>query len=421
MNQLFTKKTIAYLGGLLLLCQTPVVAQKNSPLQTGIWRATLGIYEGKQELPFNLEIQAGKNGSFQAALLNGKERLEIKDIKQKNDSLLIPMHIFDAAIVAKIQDGGKTLSGLYRKYDGKDPNYSLPFRANVAEKYRFKTQNAATANVAGRWDVMFRDDGGQDSTQAVGIFEQEPNGQVSGTFLTTTGDYRFLAGQMNGNLLQLSCFDGSHAFLFTAEVNGKELRNGNFWAGAKGHESWTAKFNPKAALPDAGQLTHLKAGYQRLDFSFPDLNQQKVSLSDKKFAGKVVIVQLLGSWCPNCMDETLFLSEWYKSQDRSKVAIIGLAFERKKEFEYAKGRLEILKKRFNINYDLLIAGIANKDSAAAALPALDHVLAFPTTLILDKKGTVRYIHTGFSGQGTGTEYEQFVADFRKKIAALEGE
>lgn len=386
-------------------------------IKNGIWRASIGVDKGQKELPFSLEVTANNKNQQLIYILNGKERLLLQDVKQKNDSIFIKMHIFDGEILAKI-DGNK-MHGIYRKYDAKDPQYFLPFQAEAGVNYRFKSldNNKPTTNISGRWAVTFRGDT-DDSTQSVGIFEQKPNGHLTGTFLTTTGDYRFLEGYVEDNTLKMSAFDGSHAFLFTANIAGNKIVNGHFWAGSTGHETWTATANPNAALPDAESLTFLKKGYERLAFSFPNLEGKKISLNDDNFKGKVVIIQMLGSWCPNCMDETAFLSDWYTKQDTNKVAIIGLGFERKKEFSYAKQRLEIMKKRFNIRYPLLVAGIANKDSAAAVLPALQQVLAFPTTIIIDKKGKVRYIHTGFSGQGTGAEYEKFVADFRKKITGL---
>lgn len=396
-------------------------ANAQSILKNGIWRATILVDNGQKELPFSLEISEKEKGKQSIYILNGKERLLLQDLKQKNDSIFVKMHIFDGAILAKIE--GNKMHGIYRKYDAKDPQYFLPFQAEAGVNYRFKplTNNKPTTNISGRWAVTFRGETADDTTQSVGIFEQKSDGHLTGTFLTTTGDYRFLEGYVENNTLKMSAFDGSHAFLFAADINGNKITNGHFWAGTTGHETWTATANPNAALPDAESLTFLKKGYERLDFSFPNLEGKKISLSDKQFKDKVVIVQMLGSWCPNCMDETAFLSDWYAKQDTNKVAIIGLGFERKKEFSYAKQRLEIMKKRFNIRYPLLVAGIANKDSAAAVLPALQQVLAFPTTIIIDKKGKVRYIHTGFSGQGTGQEYEKFVADFRKKIAALSNE
>ena len=57
-----------------------------------------------------------------------------------------------------------------------------------------------------------------------------PDGRVTGTFLTETGDYRYLEGVVDGDSLKLSCFDGSHAFLFHAALDQDSFR-GRFWSG----------------------------------------------------------------------------------------------------------------------------------------------------------------------------------------------
>lgn len=140
---------------------------------------------------------------------------------------------------------------------------------------------------------------------AVGIFEQDGD-KLSGTFLTPTGDYRYLDGHIDDNTLQLSAFDGEHAFfLFKAELTEKD-QQGIFRSGRSKSEKWTAQRDFTASLPDANSLTYLKEGYDRLEFNFPDPEGNTVSLSDPRYQAKVVIVHLFGSWCPNCMDETHF-------------------------------------------------------------------------------------------------------------------
>ena len=119
------------------------------------------------------------------------------------------------------------------------------------------------------------------------------------------------------------------------------------------------------------------------------------------------------------MDETAYLSKFYDRNKNKDVEILGLAFERTTDFEKSKKNIERLKNRFNVGYDLLITGFTNdKEDAAKALPMLNKVVAFPTMIIIDKKGEVRKIHTGFSGPGTGKHYIEFVNEFEKLISDL---
>ena len=173
-----------------------------------------------------------------------------------------------------------------------------------------------------------------------------------------------------------------------------------------------------AALADPYSFSKLKEGYSSIDFTFPNPDNVPVSLSDPKYKGKVVIVTILGSWCPNCLDEAAFLAPWYiRNKDRG-VEIIGLAFERKNDFEFAKRTLTRLKSRFDIRYELLFAGLAGTESASKALPALTGISAFPSSIFIDKKGNVRKVHSGFSGPATGKYYQEFQAEFNALVDEL---
>jgi thiol-disulfide isomerase/thioredoxin len=218
----------------------------------------------------------------------------------------------------------------------------------------------------------------------------------------------------------LSCFDGTHVYLFKAKFdNSGNTLTGGFWSGTDGYETWTANRDANASLPDANSLTYLKKGYDQLAFTFPNVeNGKPLSLSDDRYKGKVVVVQLMGSWCPNCMDETKFLAPWYQKNKNRGIEIIALAYERVPDFSVSAPKLQKMKTRFDIDYEVLLAGINDKEAAAQTLPMINKVLAFPSTIFIDKKGKVRRIHTGFSGPGTGKYYEEFVEEFNLFIDKL---
>ena len=377
-------------------------------IKEGTWRVALQT-QG-QEIPFILESE----GDQALYLVNGEERIKLDEIEQQGDSVRIGLHIFDADLIARV-DNGK-MKGRFIKNDTGAP-YSIPFTAVHGNQNRFKADPApASFNYDGKWEVVFTDKDGK-SYDAIGVFKQDGN-DLTGTFLTETGDYRYLEGQVDGDQLKLSTFDGNHAYLFTATPAAGEELKGEFFSGLTGYETWTAKRNEQAKLANADSLTFLKPGYEKLSFSFPNLDGKQVSLDDPKYKDKVVIVQLLGSWCPNCMDETAFLAPYYEQNKDRGLEIIGLGFERSPEFDQAAARLEKMKDRFDIKYDLLVAGTSDKEAAAKALPALNHIMSFPTTIFIDRDGKVRKIHTGFSGPGTGKYYEEFVTDFNKTVDEL---
>ncbi|HEY8999716.1 MAG TPA: TlpA disulfide reductase family protein [Mucilaginibacter sp.] len=398
-------KNLLFASLILLIVNTSFAQSK---LKTGIWRGVLSSPSGNN-LPFNFDV-TDVNGKQQIAIHNGAERFKVTDIGQKGDSVFIRMPLFNSEF--KLKYTGGSLNGKWIKHYG-DKDAAMDFTATAGQDFRFfKSSEKPAYNITGRWSAIFVSDGNKDTT--VGEFKQVGS-RVTGTFLTTTGDDRFLEGTLAGNKLYLSTFDGGHAFLFTADIkNGKNIVNGKYYAGYSSLDTWTAVKDANAKLPDAYSLTYLKPGYKKIDFTFPDLTGKKVSLDEPRFKGKVVIVQMLGSWCPNCMDETSYLVNYYKKYHPKGVEIIGLAYERTTDFKKSVPTLTQLKNRFNITYPLLITGYTpGKGDPQKSLPMLADYKGFPTTIIIDKKGDVRKIHTGFSGPGTGKYYEEFTKEFEK--------
>ena len=398
-------------------------AQSSDPatVQPGQYRATVQTPGG--ELPFGLDIQPDANtpGLYTAFAINGDERLPLDSARVTGDSLRISSGLFEFDLVAKID--GNTLRGQWRRHRTPDEVVTMPFVATSGYDYRFaKEDQSAGTDLTGTWAANFNDTTGRsDTVNAVGIFKQTGN-KITGTFLTPTGDYRYLAGNVVGDSLLLSCFDGSHVFLFKAKHDAKaNTLTGGFWAGASYYEPWSARLDPNAKLPDPGSLTYLKPGSKTLNITFPEPSGNVISLKDPRFAGKVTVVQILGTWCPNCMDETNFLSPWYKKNRNRGVEVLGLAFERSAEMAVSGPKIERMKQRFAIDYPVLLAGSSDKAEAGKALPDLNAVVAFPTTIVIDKKGQVRTIHTGFSGPGTGKFYDQYVSEFNRLIDKLVAE
>ena len=388
-----------------------ITASAQTKLQTGTWRGTLKTSSG-HELPFNFEVSdvAGKQ---QIAIINGSEHYKVPDVKTYGDSVFIKMPLFDSEFRLKLE--GENLTGNWIRHLG-DHDSALPFSAVPNISWRFlKNPEKPAYDITGRWAAIFGD-GTPGRDALVGEFKQDGN-KLTGTFLSTTGDYRFLEGTVSGDQLYLSCFDGCHAFLFTAKIdNGKIISNGEMYSGYSGFDKWNAVKDANAKLPDAYSLTVLKPGATKIAFTFPDINGHKVSLSDARFKNKVVIVQILGSWCPNCMDETNFIvnSGYYKKYHAKGVEVIGLAYERTTDFKKSQKTLAQLKDHFKIPYPLLITGFTpSKGDPQKSLPMLADFKGFPTTIIIDKKGNVRKIHTGFNGPGTGDHYTEFVVEFDK--------
>lgn len=387
-----------------LSCSTK---EKLNKLEIGSYKASLLIQDNK-EIPFTFDVLNDQKLN----IYNADEVISVYEISYENDSVNIQLPYFEGFIRAKINDN--EINGRFTK---PSLNRTVPFKA-IPNAPRFKNEGKANHNITGNWETVFSPDSEEDKYIAKGIFNQKDN-KVIGTFRTTTGDYRYLEGVINGDSLKLSTFDGAHAFLFTAKVS-DSLINGNFYSGNHWKEPFTAKLNKDYELPGAETLTQLKDGFDSIDFSFPDENGQNISLSDTRFKNKVTVVQIMGTWCPNCLDESKYYADYYNQNKSKDIEFVALAFEVAKTKEEGFKLIKRLKEQTGINYPVLLAqyGTSSKIDAQKKIPMLNHVLSYPTSIFIDKKGKVRKIHTGFNGPATGEKYLEFKKEFEAFVNTL---
>ncbi|MFI5152486.1 MAG: peroxiredoxin family protein [Chitinophagales bacterium] len=402
---------------LLLIClfQKEVFLQNNySGFKT--YRAAIQRNDGYQ-IPFIL-LSGKRKGKQVWVIKNGKEEIELKNLPSSTDSIIVEFPVFESQLhMGQIHEG--SYQGLWFK--GAPGGFNTQkISVYTSVRKRFSEQlNAPKYNVKGRWSVVFKRPDNS-ARPAVAEFNQDGN-YLTGSFLTPSGDYRYLEGIVSGDSLKLSTFDGSHAFYFQAKINGEdEITNGLYCSGTAHTETWTAKRNEHAVLPFQRSTDQFSEDERQLSFSFPDLDGQSVSLKDDRFKGKVVIIQLMGSWCSNCMDETAFLSDYYQKNRNKGIEMIGLAYEYSTDFERSKKSLSKFKQRFNIQYPLLITGASAGDSLRMekTLPRLSAFTAIPTTLFIAKDGTVKKIHAGFYGPGSGKDHEDEIREFDQTVRIL---
>lgn len=379
-------------------------------LEKGAYRVVLEIQDSK-ELPFIMNVTTKDS----LEIFNAEEVILVDEITYKNDSVYIQTPVFEGYIAAKI-----TKNGFEGNFIKESLDRVVPVKAEKNNAVRFAiNKNITPKNIEGVWETIFSQDSKEDSYIAKGIFKQ--NGQkLIGTFRTTTGDYRYLEGVVNGNTFQLSTFDGAHAFLFTGTITDNRM-DGFFYSGNHWKEPFTAIKNDSYELPDENKLTYIKEGYDGLEFSFPDKNGTLISLKDKRFQNKVVIVQIMGTWCPNCLDESKYYTQFYKENKDKDIEFVALAFEVAKTEEIAFKRINRLQERIGIEYPIVLAQygkLADKKLAQEKLPMLNHIISYPTSIFIDKKKNVRKIHTGFNGPAAGQKYLDFKKEFKDFVAKL---
>ncbi len=378
------------------------------------WRAELHREDG-QSIVFNFEW-ATENNKPVWYIRNASERMRVTDIQVKKDSLIIQMPLFESQFRIKKDKKTGNLSGKWIK-GGAVKTQVLAFTATKGGQ-RFPGSSSALWNINGRWSATFISKKSNDP--AIAELTQRGN-YLTGTFLNPTGDYRYLEGVVTDDTLKLSCFDGGHAFLFVARVYDKtSITNGWFYSGATFKQQWNAEKNDTATLPIDDVAMYLRAGEEKLHFKFNDLEGKPVSIDDDRFKNKVVVVQLMGSWCPNCMDETAFLSEYYNRNRERGIEIVSLAYEYSTDRQRSVKTLKKFQQRFNVKYPMLITDVAITDSLRTekTLPEVTPIKSFPSSIVLDKKGRVRKLDTGFNGPGTGDHYIEYKKEFEETINQL---
>lgn len=385
------------------------VEKNNSSPILGRWRGVFKVRDSV-DVPFIFEIRKKAADQMNVYFINGKEQFDGGLVILKSDSVYINIDQFDNMMALKL-DGNNRLSGVLRKKDGSGMSISLT--AERGNKNRFLIDGELPkANYSGTYQVLFKSPAGKIDT-TVGVLNQD-GAHLAATFLRTTGDSRFLDGVVVGNRFYLSSFIGSGIAYYEGTVNEVGQIEGS-QIGVRSTSTFAGTLKPDAVLPDAYQLTIMKPGYSSFDFSFPDLEGGIVSLHDKKFENKAVVLTIGGSWCPNCMDEAAFLSTWYKENRARGVEVVSIHYERSNDTAYAKRGMDRFRNRFGIAYTQLFGGISDNNIVLSTLPALQTFVAFPTTIFLDRNKKVQAIHTGFSGPATGEFYESFKKEFNHHV------
>jgi len=397
---------------LILIAAGILACERKSTLQSGIWRGELAV-AGNRQAPFLFEVHRVSSDTATVTLINGEERVELAGVTLQDDSLVIPIVAYDAVIRGVVT--ADSIEGRFiRNYLENDPG--VPFTARYGEAARFAPAEHPTDKaIDGKWEVHFIGEKG-DTTHNVGIFQSD-DALVTGSILTSSGDLRFLEGAYTYDGVQLSAFGGLSPYLIEITFTDDDHFTGTFYT-ARGTTQLSGSRNDEAALADPYSLARLKPGFETLGFSLPDTDGNLVSLSDERFRDKVVIVSILGSWCPNCLDEMAFLAPWYEENKERGIEVGGIAFERKDDFDYARKAITQLTERYHTGYPVLFGGEVGKESIAGALPELDNFSSYPTTIFLDRQGKVRRIHTGFNGPATGLFYQEFIDEFNTLVDSL---
>lgn len=332
---------------------------------------------------------------------NGEEYIPSKVIQLDSDSLHILLPAYQSVLKITISNNAE-LQGSWSppgKPDSLTMLFSGRWHSDKNEKILPLDRQSYQVTFSAKTENQY---------PAIGLFTRS-QGQAYGTFLTETGDYRFLEGERNGDSLWLSCFDGIHLFLFNAQFsNTDSLISGTFHSGKNWFEPWVGTLNNEPQLNHPDSITRFMAKEGTLlEFEVMDRQGIRRFFNAEDWIGKVSIIQVMGSWCPNCLDESRYLQELITKLDSKEVQLIPVAFERKGNVAEQVNAIEHFENLLGSGPITYIGGLASKTEASSVFNQLNNISSFPTTIFLDKKGVLRKIHTGFYGPGTGKYYERY--------------
>ncbi len=334
-------------------------------------------------------------------VINGEESIVLQKSSVTNDTAWFTFPHYGGSICFVEQDE-EVISGEWRR-DGGD--ITLAFTSQPSEK------QANLRTPPDFYEIVFRpnDPAGW---KAVGQF-QLGDTYAGGTFLTNTGDYRYLEGNTTRDGFWLSKFDGRYLYLFNASFSGDSLV-GTFMSTNNPPVDWVGhqKSNGEllGALKPAAILDN-----EPMEFTAALWDGNYVEFNTQSFMDRVTVVTLFGSWCPNCHDELRFLSEL---QSENAFDVIPVAFEYDAELSVCEAKIKRLFKHFNIPFASYYGGPAQKSHASEMFPMLESVDAYPTTMFIDKTGKLRYATSGFTGPGSGELYEQYTSGIAAIVAEL---
>lgn len=383
-------------------------------LKKGNWIGELKLTKN-DKLPFNLIISKSE-GNYCFKIRNGEETIEMMDPIQKGDTLYVHFPVFDSELIFTTKSS-KEIEGYWVNYTRE--NYKIPFTALKKNSPRFEFAQKRLKkdiSVDGKWAVTFEPNTNT-SYPAIGLFKQKrKKSRVEGTFLTETGDYRFLEGNIASDSLFLSSFDGSHAFLFKASIKGKQL-NGLFLSGKHWKSNWVGENDENATLTSPDELTYL-VDNKSVNLKLKDLEGNTFIYPNDQFKNKVIIIQLMGTWCPNCLDEANYYKKLYQKYHDKGLEIISIGYELSDDYSEQVSAIRRFKNALQLDFHFLVGGKASKNIASEQFNMLNEVISFPTSIYIGRDGLVKRIHTGFNGPGTGSYYKEYVENTNSLIESL---
>ena len=401
-----TIRTAHLIAGVLLLAislmPAPASAQASSP--AGVWDATVDV--GGVLIPFRFEI-VGSGTAFTGSFLDGDLKMTSTGGRLEGTTLVLPFDAYAATV--EVTWNGDTLAG---KYDR--GTRGAPYPMNAKRAAATAASAVSVPSIDGLWTIPTESSKGESAWRFI---VKQSGGNVSAAILRVDGDTGSVSGTYKDGKFVLGHFSGARPLLLeitpAADGSLNIVQNGRTKMVAVRESEARAKNMPEPT--DPSKHTRMKDPNARFTFSFPDVNGRTVTESDPKFKNKVVMVNIGGSWCPNCHDEAPFLGELYKKYRAQGLEIVLLSFEEAAQQEKLT-RLKAFIKKYGIEFTVLVPG--EPGQLNEKVPQAENLNAFPTTFILGRDGKVRGVHAGFASPAAGAFHEQTKKEISTEVEHL---
>lgn len=369
----------------------------------GRWDATVVV--NGVTVPFRFDITSGTKGPA-GSFFNGDRTITSTSGAFADDVLTLRFEQYAATLRATLRDG--RLEGAYeRGARGSYPFAAAPYRAAPVT-------SANPPSIGGEWTIPTTSAKGETAWRFI---VRQAGGEVSGSILRVDGDTGTLTGVYRDGKFVLSHFSGARPLVLevtpAADGSLELMQNSKTKLVAVRADSAAAKAAGAPADPSAH--TRMKDAGERLRFSFNDLDGRVVADTDARFQGKVVLVSITGSWCPNCHDEAPFLAGLYRKYKTKGLEIVAFSFEEAEQLANPV-RLRAFIEQYGIDYTVLLAG--EPDQLTEKVPQADNLNAFPITFLLGRDGRVRGVHAGFPSPGSGSYYTHAEQDITAQVEKL---
>lgn len=379
---------------------------KQELTMNGNWRVSITLQD--RELPVIISLKQNDQ-LLSGHLVNSSEKIELsgKIINNKFD-IEIGSHY------AKLS-GGLSREGITGKWIRTNKeNYAVAFsgvKSSMTELYKSYESETNLLDISGKWKINL-----SETKLGLGLFKQTGS-RVQGSILTNTGDYRFLDGFIKNDKVLLTGFDGVFALVIEMVISNKKIF-AQMYSGKSSHSTFSGIKDETFELMDPNQIT--KTTHSKpIKLVVTDISGAVIDINKGEYKNKAKVIQLFGSWCPNCVDETHFFRRWQSEniQKSNQLKFIALAFESTQTKSQAIKNLRKAKAKLKVSYPFVLADFNQSKSISDYLP-IEKVLAYPTTIFVNKKNQIIKIHTGFAGQATGSYFSSFESDFNKTVQDL---